>query len=78
MLGILVKWYLLNHPTSFLMKWLEIKMIVLRLSSEAFLGWEKLQLVLVHSFPLQVKLAQINLGMSFGKMSAGLMDGLQR
>ncbi len=32
MLGILMKWYSLNHPTSFLMKWLAIKMIASRLS----------------------------------------------
>jgi hypothetical protein len=39
MLGILMKWYSLNQPTSFLMKWLAITMIVLHLSSKAFLGW---------------------------------------
>ncbi len=32
----------------------------------------------VGSFPLQVTLAQSFLGISFGKKSAGLMDGLQR
>ena len=33
MLGILMKWYWLNHPMSFLMKWFAIKMIISRLSS---------------------------------------------
>jgi hypothetical protein len=41
-------------------------------------GVSKSQLVLIHSFPLQVKFAQSFLGISFGKMSVGLMDRLQR
>ncbi len=41
-------------------------------------GVSKLQLVLVHSFPLQVKFVQSFSGISFGKMSAGLMDRYQR
>jgi hypothetical protein len=41
-------------------------------------GVSKVAIVLVHSFPLQVKLAQSFSGISFGKMSAGLMGGLQR
>jgi hypothetical protein len=78
MLGIFMKLFLLNQPMSFLIKWLAITMIVLRLSSEAFLRWAKSQLALVHSFSLQVKFVQSFSGISFVKMSAGLMDGLQK
>jgi hypothetical protein len=42
-------------------------MIVVRLSSDGFLGWMKLHEALLHSLPLQVKFAQIFSGMTFGK-----------
>ncbi len=42
---------------------------------QAFLGWAKLQLVFVHSFPLQVKLAQSFSGKSFRKCPLGWLMG---
>ncbi len=61
--------------TSFLIKWLAIKMIVSRLSSKAFLGWAKLQLVLVHSFPLQVKFPQAFGAYPLGRCPLGWWTG---
>jgi hypothetical protein len=69
--GIFMKWYSLNQPMLVLLKWLAIAMILLRLSLDGFLGWTKLHETLLHSLPLQVKFAQIFLGMTFGKTSDG-------
>jgi hypothetical protein len=41
-------------------------------------GVSEVTISVVTLFFLQVKLAQSFLGISFGKMSAGLMDGLRR
>ncbi len=41
---------------------------------EGLLGWAKSQVALLHSFPLQMKLVQILLGMSFENMSNGFME----
>ncbi len=45
---------------------------------QAFLGWQYGQVSLEHSRPLQVKLAQILVGRSLGKMSMALMLFLVR
>jgi hypothetical protein len=47
--GIFMKWYSLNQPMLFLLKWLAIVMIVSRLSSDGLLGWMKSHEVLLHS-----------------------------
>ncbi len=60
------------EPTHvFLIKWLTFARIVLHLSLEAFLGWAKSQLALLHSLSLQVKSAQTFSDMSLGKYPRG-------
>ncbi len=73
------KWYSLNQPIIFAMKWLQMSSIVSSVSSSEEQGWKKRQAVsnsLLHSLPLQQKWMQTLSGKSQGKISLILIVGL--
>jgi hypothetical protein len=72
------KCHSLNHPTFFSRKWSPMALTVSFFMLLTFLGCRKVQLSLVHSLPLHVKLTHTNSAIPLGKTSVAFMLGLLR